>query len=88
MLGRCMVSDGLVERLWSWSVHTGDGLFAEAAAELERLRPPDGHLAVMLAIDHVEREATQMPSHAIEDLRSVADACYVAWARYTEQENQ
>ena len=27
----------LVDKLWSWSVHSGDPLFAEAAEEIERL---------------------------------------------------
>jgi hypothetical protein len=83
-----MMRDDIVERLWSWSVHTGDPLFAEAAAEIERLRPPDGCIAVMLTADHVEREATASLDHVEDDLRSLAYACYLAWTRYTEQENQ
>lgn len=27
-----------MQQLWSWSVHTGDPLFADAAKEIERLR--------------------------------------------------
>lgn len=30
--------EDLVGRLWSWSVHSGDPLFAEAAEEIERLK--------------------------------------------------
>jgi hypothetical protein len=76
------------ESLCGWSGCEDCQFLREAIAEIECLRPPDGRLAVMLTVDHVEREATQTPSHAIEDLRSVADACYIAWVRYTEQENQ
>lgn len=80
------MSDDIAARLWSWSVHTGDPLFAEAAAVIERLSPPDGCLAVMLTIDHVRREATRSPDQVENDLHSVTDACYLAWERYTEQE--
>lgn len=31
------MSDELVNKLWSWSVHTGDPLFAQAAEEIDRL---------------------------------------------------
>ncbi len=32
------MNDEIAQRLWSWSMHTGDSLFAEAADEIERLR--------------------------------------------------
>lgn len=32
------MSSEITARLWSWSVHTGDSLFAEAASEIIRLR--------------------------------------------------
>lgn len=31
------MSEELINKLWSWSVHTGDPLFAQAAEEIERL---------------------------------------------------
>lgn len=32
------MNDDIMRQLWSWSVHTGDSLFADAAKEIERLR--------------------------------------------------
>ena len=32
------MNDEIAQRLWSWSMHTGDPLFAEAADEIARLR--------------------------------------------------
>ena len=48
-----MSSEQLVERLWSWSVHTGDSLFAEAAAELETLSSQCRSLASLLMSEYV-----------------------------------
>ena len=80
--------DDLVEHLWYRGVHEADPLLAYAADVIAYLSPPDGHLAVMLTIDHVKREATRSPDHVEDDLHSITDACYLAWERYTEQENQ
>ena len=48
-----MSSEQLIERLWSWSVHTGDPLFAEAAAELETVSSRCRLLASLLMSEYV-----------------------------------
>lgn len=47
------MSSELTDRLWSWSVHTGDPLFAEAANEIEQLREECKSLASFLMSEYV-----------------------------------
>lgn len=47
------MSSEITARLWSWSVHTGDSLFAEAANEIGRLRDECKNLASLLMSEYV-----------------------------------
>jgi hypothetical protein len=45
------MNDEIAQRLWSWSMHTGDSLFAEAADEIARLNDLVAELVPYMLLD-------------------------------------
>jgi hypothetical protein len=45
------MNDEIAQRLWSWSMHTGDPLFAEAAEEIARLNDLVAELIPYMLLD-------------------------------------
>ena len=72
------MSNELVSRLWSWSVHTGDPLFAEAAEEIERLQE-EIKLSKPKVFEDVGELFTDLEENReldlVEELKFFAEAC-------------
>jgi hypothetical protein len=64
------MSNELVSKLWSWSVHTGDPLFAEAAEEIVNLQAEIEKLKPKVFKNEEDRELD-----IVEELSFFAEAC-------------
>lgn len=72
------MSKELVSRLWSWSVHTGDPLFAEAADEIDRLNQIIASLKPIVS-ENIEELFADLEENReldlVEELNFFAEAC-------------
>lgn len=80
------MSNELVNKLWSWSVHSGDPLFAQAAEEIERLEKKvqlanknQDLVPIYIPKNVIEREVTNSYDLVDEDLQTIHKACIETW---------
>jgi hypothetical protein len=72
----------LASRLWSWSMHTGDTLFSEAAEEIENLKKQlsNSYSAVFKNSDNLNKELNQNSTDSSRELDIVEELLFFAEA--------
>ena len=72
----------LASRLWSWSIHTGDTLFSEAAEEIDNLKKQlsNSYSAVFKNSENLNKELNENSTELSRELDIVEELVFFAEA--------
>ena len=72
----------LASRLWSWSIHTGDTLFSEAAEEIENLKKQlsNSYSAIFKNSENLNKEFDKNSTDSSRELDIVEELLFFAEA--------